>query len=67
MPMTAWEDVAGHRCEVEGCDNPATHIYGTQYICCQCHGGDAILPEEAQEEHDKVLEARRKGNADGDA
>lgn len=39
MPVTPFKDVVGRRCEMEGCTNWATHIYGTWFICCDCHAG----------------------------
>lgn len=61
--MDAWEDVAGHMCEICN-ENPATHIYGLTFMCCQCHGGDIITPEEAKEAHKKVLEEQKNESID---
>jgi hypothetical protein len=53
MPMSEWSEVVGRKCD-ECKVNPATHLYGSAYLCCQCHGGNLYTPEEAQAEHDKA-------------
>lgn len=58
--MTGWKDVAGKPCEI--CGGPATHYYGTQLICCDCHVGEIgtglFTREQAELEHRRVLDAR---------
>lgn len=63
MPVSTWDEVAGLQCKVGDCRNPATHIYGGRYICCQCHdpdGGGLISPEEARRAHEEVARRRAK-------
>ena len=52
MPCTLWEDIAGKKCS---CGNYATHYYGSEAICCQCHGGNLVTPEEAKREVERIL------------
>ena len=58
MPMTKWEDVVGYKCDE--CGGYATHIYGTIYLCCDCHGGYAFSQEDAKYEHEKYLKKDKK-------
>ena len=64
MPTTPWDDVAGVTCQCCGL-NPATHIYGDLYICCDCHTGEKdgglFTAEEAAAAHAEVLATRGKG------
>ena len=56
MAVATWEEVAGITCAY--CNlNPATHFWGDNPICCQCHdpGGGLVSPAEAQIAHDEVL------------
>lgn len=40
MPVTLWSDIPkGSKCEMENCTNYATHYYGSNLICCDCHMG----------------------------
>ncbi len=57
--MDLWVNVAGQQCQVEGCSNPATHLYGNVYVCCQCHGGDFYSPEEAAHQHARIIEQQK--------
>jgi hypothetical protein len=54
--MTSWEDIAGVACV--DCGKAATHYFGHDPVCCQCHGGDMFTHEEAKAEHARVLSAR---------
>lgn len=50
MVATPWEAVMGHFCDDCG-DNYATHIYGTIYLCCECHAGPegGLVPQKEAE------------------
>ncbi len=62
MPCTGWKDVAGHTCDC--CGGPATHIYGTAYLCCDCHTGEKngglFTREQAEAEHARILRQRKE-------
>lgn len=65
MPVNLWSEVAGHTCQArwvrKPCRNPATHIYGGIFICCQCHdieGGGLVTSEDAVKFHKIELEGR---------
>ncbi|KKN33872.1 hypothetical protein LCGC14_0799520 [marine sediment metagenome] len=47
MPITPWEEVIGEHCYE--CGNYASHIYGSIYLCCQCHGGGLLTRAETDE------------------
>lgn len=60
MPISFWEEVAGETCCE--CGGPATHIYGTVFWCCECHGrdygGGLFTREQAEVEHARILMRR---------
>jgi len=61
MPMSTWEEVAGHVCAI--CGGPATHAYGEIYLCCECHAGkDSAFysREDAAREHNRILSQRKE-------
>lgn len=63
MPVTGWADVAGKTCDQ--CQvNPATHLYGSILLCCQCHTGDPegglFSPEEARVAHEAHTSPRTR-------
>lgn len=37
MPATPWDEIRGYNCV--DCGGAATHFYGTDPICCDCHAG----------------------------
>jgi len=53
MPMTPWNIVAGHICEL--CRGLATHEHKGMWICCQCHAGggpdSGWIPQELAKEY----------------
>jgi hypothetical protein len=61
MPVTAWSEVVGHKCQI--CGLWATHIYGDIYICCDCHtgGGGLVTQEEA-----RIMNGEDQGDASPD-
>jgi hypothetical protein len=40
MPVTEWDDIRGHRCDL--CGNWATHWWADRPICCDCHAGKGL-------------------------
>ena len=65
MPITAWYDIAGLKCD--WCGAPATHFYGTATLCCQCHGGNVYSVEETKLAHDEVAWMKSKEKAKEEA
>jgi len=58
MPCDPWEQVAGEKCDM--CGGYATHIYGVNYLCCECHGGCLVTQKEAKKMHEKFLKGKKK-------